>query len=645
MRAAIAVSVFLSVASLACWEQPDFDGTCNDTEFICPDDDAKVTLWPDGCDCVGSPPTTMSDTDYDHEPQDCPDLEVIDPPGEINPDDPANQKSADTGPVSNWKTTQGSPMMGPHDAIKAKVDKEYISVDVPATLTPELNDLVVVSGQVQAKFATGKVHHSTDYELRNLFLETTANRDNNRLQITDIQRISDIPQPPNLQTRFNDPSKPIPYAYQLKWIADDPLDTRQAPLCHDPNDPTFRDWAVAVPGQWYKDGAYQPERRARITFACVDSPVGKCVERLAYIPYLEKGKISWGEQFAACVRAMRNDICGCGHSYTLIGTKIDAYNSDQLSSSASHPNPRPVMDDFHVYNFPNQTHNDFFNSSTLNKYYFEAAWDADGAMCLSKLRWGTAPADLGTSPSKECGPGGRLKNPRVTQTILTDLTEDEIYSKGSAICDLMVRDGAPATIENLEQIPNSNPLWGYVFTSSMFNDLGLLEWTHNGRVCAYSTGGFLYESSWENLGLDSTVPPECTESPVAAEHKGNILTADGVAVLQHQRRPYVQFMSLDTYDCGSDEPFMYACPMEYLEPPLGVDPDFPTLSPGCGPSHPDPLGPLCPHIERLGYLIAPDAYSVGAFRQHVENWELRELSNPATSQLLGYTLQPKEVEQ
>lgn len=629
MRATIAVATFLSIGSIACSEH-DFR-TCSDNEFSCPNIDARDISWPNGCKDTGAPPTVQSDQTYLEDnphvvPAHC--LESI-APGPLPSSRPDGQKFASADQISHWKTTQGPPMLARYWEDDRAPKGEYLSVDVPATLenlkSSGLADLVVLSGQIQAKFSNGVFRYGKSPLLQNQTLMTTVRaEEDTALEIVDIKRISELD---GGAGRFPDQQipepSPNPYIYRVRWA------DSGTPLCpnEDDDDPD-RDWAVAVPGIWYKDGGYQADRRARISFACVDSPVGKCVEKLAYAP--SRYDVTWENEVAACVRAMRNDVCGCGHSYTLLQTKIDAYTSSSPGDSIP-PNPRPDSQEFNVYDFSNTTHQEYdFSDPLAASYWFEAAWDAEGAVCLSKLRWGAMPFDM-------CGPKNRLKNPRTTEVTLFD----EPFADANLICDFFVVDQRPTTLQSLEAYPYSNRPGGYVYTSSLFNDLGLLEWEDNGGTCAFSTKGALYSDTWDDHpNFQSIVPPQCDNSPLApatAEYKGNILTAAGVAVLQNQGTPYVDFMSLDTYNCGSGGIVTYACPMSYshTDPP-----PFPTIDSDCEILS---LGPSCQSIERHGYLIAPGSQM--AFAQHVENWQLRSFYLPQATTPVGYTLQPREVPQ
>lgn len=507
MRAILVITLIVTTLlgcpdDSVCWNGT-LDNDCPRApgDFVCPEGPGPAD-WPDGCENVASLPSAEDETRYSgFEKIECP-TPIVLPVPETDPD--GMQEGRRAGQVSYWTTEQGTTLLGKHDAVSASLEDQYVSVDVLATVAEpenEITDLIVFGGQLQAQLSMKGVAFADSPELTQLELKTTAtDSDKQTLHIQEIMPMTGLP---DSSGRFVDPmaSTPEPgqipgtppYMYKLTWN-----NSNGDALCDGDN------WAVAMPGLWYKDGAYNPARRTRISFACVDelSPVGKCIERLAYVPHLTH--TSWSDEVAACSRALRGDICGCGKSYTFDNTHVDVYgynNTFSLSFPNPHP-PHPHNGAFRVYDYADTTQDP--NDGTV--YWFEAGWDADGAVCLSKLRWNT----LGF-PS--CGKNDRLVNPRNSMSM-------EQVSK--EVCD--VADGNTGQLRSLGVAPVT------LFTSSKFNDLGLLEWVDPSLSTAYSTArGF---PTREPMTIH-TPPPECPscEYNQPLEQAGNTITSAGIPVL------------------------------------------------------------------------------------------------------------------
>lgn len=156
------------------------------------------------------------------------------------------------------------------------------------------------------------------------------------------------------------------------------VDGAWQPLCVDRSgaaifaDTVSGTWNLAegVPG----GGAYHPET-SEFTVACRGSAIAKCVE-LGYKPWT--GHVP---ELAACVRALRADYCGDGTPFTVDGTLVN------------------IFDDAGV------------QADTMD-WVPEAAWSADGALCVSKKVdtrfWQVAHRTPGCyphalKPQKSCG--------------------------------------------------------------------------------------------------------------------------------------------------------------------------------------------------------------------------------------------------
>ena len=107
----------------------------------------------------------------------------------------------------------------------------------------------------------------------------------------------------------------------------------------------------------------------RFTVACRGAAIAKCTE-VSYKPWQTKQECtSWGECHTvslqpvhqACVRMVRADYCGDGRSQTIVGTEIDLY--DALGMRDQDPTA---------------------------SWNLEAEWTANGAQCVSHVRWVTA---------------------------------------------------------------------------------------------------------------------------------------------------------------------------------------------------------------------------------------------------------------
>lgn len=142
-----------------------------------------------------------------------------------------------------------------------------------------------------------------------------------------------------------------------RWLFD--LKVRDAagnwsPLCRP--GPEGLQFGFPVAGTIKADGSFITSEQ-RLSFTCTGGAIAKCI-RFGYSPWerWQNGEPLLNH-FRACVRMLRADYCGNGRSHTRDGTLINFYDRIGIETSE----PREALK-------------------------FEAAWDADGAVCLRKTR-------------------------------------------------------------------------------------------------------------------------------------------------------------------------------------------------------------------------------------------------------------------
>lgn len=127
--------------------------------------------------------------------------------------------------------------------------------------------------------------------------------------------------------------------------------------------------AVPLPGRWRPHEAAAGGRDDRrppplvfvedphdFTLTCTSGTNGKCA-RMGYLPgWTTAGGESLTPYFEACVRMMRADYCGDGHSYTVPGVPVDLH--DRANRRTRHDRDMS----------------------------FEAVWGAGGAVCVRRPR-------------------------------------------------------------------------------------------------------------------------------------------------------------------------------------------------------------------------------------------------------------------
>ena len=131
--------------------------------------------------------------------------------------------------------------------------------------------------------------------------------------------------------------------------------------------------AIPLSGSWDRTGKHH--ENGRITFACTNGVLAKCV-RFGYKPWTTVQGRSLRDFHQACTRMVRADYCGNGRAHTKDGTAIDIY--DRLSIQTRTPQSGMIL---------------------------EAAWSPDGAVFIDRTRWPESLAQI----EQECP--DRLKSP------------------------------------------------------------------------------------------------------------------------------------------------------------------------------------------------------------------------------------------
>ena len=110
-------------------------------------------------------------------------------------------------------------------------------------------------------------------------------------------------------------------------------------------------------GAWTAAGGHDPAAPGSFFITCTSGAIGKCV-RLGYRPWRTgpDGR-PLRDLHQACVRAVRADYCGDGRAHTRDGTPVDLYDGGGIQRDEPAPGMR-----------------------------FEAAWGADGAVCVARPR-------------------------------------------------------------------------------------------------------------------------------------------------------------------------------------------------------------------------------------------------------------------
>jgi hypothetical protein len=124
----------------------------------------------------------------------------------------------------------------------------------------------------------------------------------------------------------------------------------------------------------------------RVTFACRDAALAKCVE-FGYVPWEALGGMTLEDLHQACTRMVRADYCGDGHAHTINGTPIHVLDEEGIQ--AADPNV---------------------------SYVVEAEWGPDGATCLNAANTritGTDPGCALPTCGSDFASGGLLQSGKI----------------------------------------------------------------------------------------------------------------------------------------------------------------------------------------------------------------------------------------
>lgn len=179
----------------------------------------------------------------------------------------------------------------------------------------------------------------------------------------------------------------------------DPQDSEQETylytvLYHDPVSKQWQNYclpdrnnvakAIPLSGTWDKTGNHH--ENGRITFACTNGVLAKCV-RIGYKPWKTVQGRSLRDFHQACTRMVRADYCGSGRTHTKEGTVIDIYDRVRIQTRT----PASGM-------------------------VFEAAWSPDGAVLINRPRWTESLAQLRQEcPERLKSPANESINPTIIQ--------------------------------------------------------------------------------------------------------------------------------------------------------------------------------------------------------------------------------------
>ncbi len=201
-----------------------------------------------------------------------------------------------------------------------------------------------------------------------------------------------------------DPQDPEQEIYLYTILYRDPVSQQWQNYCQ----PDRNNVAKAIPlsGYWDETGTHIEDER--ITFACTNGVLAKCV-RFGYKPWKTVQGRSLRDFHQACTRMVRADYCGNGHSHTKEGTVIDIY--DRLGIQTRTP-----------------------KSGML----FEATWSPDGAVFINRTRWPESLAQI----EKECPE--RLKSPM--KNSITPITMQQQTPEVLLVNDSFHRSGDGKTV-------------------------------------------------------------------------------------------------------------------------------------------------------------------------------------------------------
>jgi ADYC domain len=165
-----------------------------------------------------------------------------------------------------------------------------------------------------------------------------------------------------------------PLRIRIAAITPDPADKTGTLLLHDfriegsdeplcSPDPDGKRLGFPLAGRSTADGQFVTASPGIFELICTSGAQGKCV-RFGYRPWEEQGGRAMLDHYNACVRMVRADYCGDGHSWTREGTPIDLWDALGIQRS---------------------------DASGNAAYSFEAGWTPDGAVCVAHTR---VPGDI-----------------------------------------------------------------------------------------------------------------------------------------------------------------------------------------------------------------------------------------------------------
>ena len=164
------------------------------------------------------------------------------------------------------------------------------------------------------------------------------------------------------------------------------------PAC--PADLDGRHVAIPLAATWNEQGD-RVESSSLFTLGCTSGVIAKCY-RWGYRPWVTGYQGDLAAMHWACTRLARADYCGDGVSHTQDGTWVNVW--DNL------PAPGPI-----------QAH----GAHLLPGMSFEAGWNTDGAVCLSRTRWKSQ-----MKPISQTCPSRRMSAARARK--ICDTVEDAL---------------------------------------------------------------------------------------------------------------------------------------------------------------------------------------------------------------------------
>ncbi|WP_437975613.1 ADYC domain-containing protein [Sorangium sp. So ce295] len=151
-----------------------------------------------------------------------------------------------------------------------------------------------------------------------------------------------------------------PDKYRVMLI--DPRSGASFPACRDPANRTGGHLAIPLPGVWNEHGNLEDDLDA-FTFACVTSAAAKCDDWGYGHAGIRAVDVSATLVHEACTRMARADYCGTGGTWTRDDTTIGFWDNATVAGAEEADPPQAPG------------------------FEFEAAWTAEGALCMHHPRW------------------------------------------------------------------------------------------------------------------------------------------------------------------------------------------------------------------------------------------------------------------